>query len=88
MSNVIKPRADTQAAIREQLTTVTEPHESSCQALGDVTAPNHDDGEAIHQHFGIPPLHKYLHRAAQKDAPVATYLVRSSTWWPTPTSAT
>lgn len=72
-SSIIDPKADTQAAIREQLAEITEPHTTSCQALGDVALPNHTDGEAMHQHFGIPPLHKYLHRAAKRGAAVAEY---------------
>lgn len=73
MSTIIDPKADTQAKIREQLATVTEPYEKSCQALGDVEAPNHNDGEAIHQHFGIPPLHKYLSAAERKGSSIAKF---------------
>lgn len=73
MSTILDSRADTQAAVREQLAAATEPHTTSCQAIGDVEAPNHNDGEALHQHFGIPPLHKYLHRAEQNGAAVAKY---------------
>jgi hypothetical protein len=73
MSTVIEPKAETEEQIRRQLKEVTEPHEKSCQALGDISVPNHNDGEALHQHFGIPPLHKYLHRASEKGAPVATF---------------
>lgn len=73
MSTIVEPKADTQEQIRQQLAAVTEPHTTSCQAIGDVTAPNHNDGEAIHQHFSIPPLHKYLHDAEKRGASVAKF---------------
>ncbi|QLH83215.1 hypothetical protein [Halosimplex pelagicum] len=73
MSTIIEPKADSQEQLREQLAAVTDPHEKSCQALGDVGLPNHNDGEAMHQHFGIPPLHKYLADAEKKGSSVAEF---------------
>ncbi|MFW6045479.1 MAG: hypothetical protein ACOC8O_01330, partial [Natronomonas sp.] len=71
--SVIAPQAETQEKVREQLATITKPHKKSCQALGDVELPNHNDGEHLHKYFGIPPLHKYLAKADKKGANVAKY---------------
>ncbi|QIO23098.1 hypothetical protein [Haloarcula sp. JP-L23] len=60
---ILPEKADSQAQIREQLRTLTEPHTTSCQALGDPSAQNHNDGEDIHKRFGKKPLHRYLHDA-------------------------
>lgn len=73
MSTTINEQATTIAEIRNQLDTITEPWQKSCQAIGDVTAPNHNDGEAIHQYFSQPPLHKYLARADRQGASVAQF---------------
>lgn len=73
MSITINEQAKTQAEIRNQLQTITEPWEKSCQAIGDPTAPNHNDGEAIHQYFEVKPLHRWMHRAAKENAAVAGY---------------
>jgi len=73
MSTITRQQATTQAEIRAQLETITEPHETSCQALGDVTKSNHNDGDAIHDYFEQPPLHKYLAQADRQDAAVARY---------------
>ncbi|GGL26129.1 hypothetical protein GCM10009037_07200 [Halarchaeum grantii] len=71
--SVIKQQASSEAEIREQLRKITEPWEKSRQALGDITAQNHDDGEVIHKHFSVPPLHKYLAKADRAGAPVAQF---------------
>jgi len=73
MSSIIDPKADTQQKIRDQLREVTDPHEKSCQALRNVEAPNHNDGEEMHRYFGIPPLHKYLASADRNDSAVARF---------------
>jgi hypothetical protein len=75
MSSIVEPKADTQEEIRRQLAKITEPHTTSRQALGDMSAPNHNDGEAMHQeqYFNIPPLHRYLHRASLQGSSIADY---------------
>lgn len=73
MSQAISSRASSKAEIRSQLRELTAPHESSCQALGNVNAHNHNDGEQVHKHFGVKPLHKWLHRASKENASVATF---------------
>lgn len=60
MSSIVEPQASTQAEVKRQLEAITDPHERSRQALGDPTARNHNDGEYLHKHFNVPPLHKYL----------------------------
>jgi hypothetical protein len=73
--SIVEPKADTQAEIRRQLERITQPHTTSCQAIGDVTAQNHNDGESMHQedYFDLPPLHRYLHRAANRGSSVAKF---------------
>jgi hypothetical protein len=73
LSSIIREQASTEAEIRRQLEQITEPHTKSCQALGDITAPNHNDGEYLHRHFNQPPLHKYLAKADRQDASVAKF---------------
>lgn len=71
--SAIAPKAETEDEIRRQLREITEPWDKSCQAIGNPDAQNHNDGEAMHQYFKLPPLHKYLHKAEQKDAPIANF---------------
>lgn len=73
MSQAIGKRASSRREIEEQLRELTEPHTKSRQAVGNINAKNHHDGEVIHQHFGLKPLHKWLHRAAKTNSSVATF---------------
>ncbi|MBB6645069.1 hypothetical protein [Halobellus ruber] len=73
MSTHTRKQATSQDEIRRQLAAITDSHDTSCQALGDVTKPNHNDGEEIHKYFEQPPLHKYLAQAARSGAAVARY---------------
>lgn len=73
MSSIVTPKAETQAEIRRQLEALTEPHTTSRQALGDPSAQNHNDGEYLHKHFSIPPLHKYLAKADRQGSAIATF---------------
>jgi hypothetical protein len=73
MSAIIDTKASSKAEVKKQLELMTRPHEKSCQALGDVTKPNHNDGRQIHKDFHVPPLHKWLHKQAKRDKPIANY---------------
>lgn len=73
MSTIVSQQADTIDEIKRQLDAITEPHEKSRQAIGDFSARNHDDGEELHRHFRIKPLHKYLEREYQKDNSIAKF---------------
>ena len=55
--------------LRESLASITEPHTTSRQAGNDANA--HADGEAIHQHFGVQPLYRYLWLNSQRSPPAA-----------------
>lgn len=71
--SIVTEQATTQEEIRRQLREVTAPHTKSAQAVGDYKAKNHNDGEHLHRHFSIPPLHKYLAKADRHDAAVAKF---------------
>lgn len=73
MSSVLEQPASSEAEVRQQLEEITEPWTKSVQGRGNPDARGHNDGETIHQHFGVKPLHKWLHRAAKHDQSVATY---------------
>jgi len=63
----------TEREIREQMDRVFDTHDKSAQALGDPTAPNHNDGESIYQQLSMAPLHKYLNLCEERGQNVATY---------------
>lgn len=65
--------ADSQQEIREQLRAVTDFHEKSAQAVGDLEGNRHVDGQNIYQRFGIPPFYKYIARAERHGKNVAEY---------------
>lgn len=71
--SVISEQASSRSEIRYQLEQITDPHTTSAQALGDLDARNHNDGEWLHKPFNIPPLHKYLAKADRNDASVAMF---------------
>jgi len=63
----------TEREIREQMARVFDTHDKSAQALGDPTAPNHNDGENIYQELSMAPFHKYLNLCERKGQNVATF---------------
>lgn len=72
-SELIAPQADSEEEIRRQLREVTDPHTSSAQAHGKPESNRHNDGEWLHKHFSIPPLHKYLARASRNGNAIAEH---------------
>lgn len=73
MSTTLREPASSRELIEEQMREVFDFHEKSCQALGDVSHPAHNDGERIHQDFGVEPFHKYVARCERHDKNVALY---------------
>ncbi|APE95428.1 hypothetical protein [Halodesulfurarchaeum formicicum] len=71
--SVIGTQADSQDEIRKQLERVTEPHETSAQAIGDPEAQNHNDGQHIRKRYSYPPFHKWLAKADRHGASVARF---------------
>lgn len=63
----------TEREIREQMDRVFDTHDKSAQALGDPTAPNHNDGQDIYKSLSMAPFHKYLALCEDRDQNVATY---------------
>jgi hypothetical protein len=72
-ANQLIQEASTEQAIREQMDRVFDTHDKSAQALGDPTAPNHNDGQDIYQSLSMAPFHKYLNLCEQRGQNVATY---------------
>lgn len=72
IDDLIDP-ASTEREVREQLDAVTEPHETSAQAHGDVGGARHNDGERIYKDFSIPPFHKFLAKSERHEQNVALY---------------
>lgn len=73
MSIQIPSEATSQSEIRQQIETKLAPYEKSCQAHGDARLSRHNDGEQIHQAFGIPPLHRYMEKAKRHKKFVARF---------------
>lgn len=74
MSTQLPTQATSRSEIQQQIDEALAPHDSSCQAHGDVSMhARHHDAEDIHQQFGIPPLHRYMDKARRLDKFVARF---------------
>lgn len=78
MSLSLRP-AETRRELLDQFESITDPHETSQQAVGDHGGNRHVDGDHIHKEIGVgddagmEPFYKYLARCERKGKTLARY---------------